>query len=98
METHKATIVRGESNVTLTLSIKGNSHDILLTEDKPNEVKNVFNKLIEELKNGVFNFILEEDTKQDLYYHTSKEYLIQLNSELTSVFNELKDYDLLNKK
>lgn len=95
---YKAKIVRGESNTNLNLIIKENQYDILLTEDKPNDVKNVFNKLLEELKKGEFNFELEKDSKEDLYFHISKEYITQLNSELTSIYKELEDYDLLIKE
>ncbi len=94
MEKHKATIIRGEQNTILALQVGENRLDIILTEDNPNNVKNVFNNLLKELKKGEFNFELEDD-KQDLYFHVSKEYITQLNSELSSVFNELKDYDLL---
>lgn len=97
METHKAKIVREEENTVLSLIIKGNKLDITLTEDKPNDVKIVFNKLLEELKNGIFNFELD-DSNEDLYHHISKEYITQLNAELSSVFKELEDYDLLNEK
>jgi hypothetical protein len=97
MEIHKARIVRSESNAVLCLAVKEKTLDIALTEDKPNDVKIVFNKLLEELKNGVFNFELD-DSKEDLYHHISKEYITQLNAELSSVFKELGDFDLLNKK
>ena len=97
METHKAKIVREEKRVSLILAVKGKSLDITLTEDRPNEVKTIFNKLLEELKNGVFAFELD-DSNEDLYYHICKEYITQLNAELSSVFKELEDYDLLNKE
>lgn len=95
MEIFNANIERGE-NSKLILNVKGVNYEILLTEDKPNEVKNVFNKLLEELKNGEFNFKLENDSKEDLYYLISMEYLQQLNSELTSIYREMVDYKLVN--
>lgn len=97
METHKATIVREENSTVLALTIKESKLNIVLTEDKPNDVKIVFNKLLEELKDGEFNFELD-DSDEDLYHHISKEYITQLNVELSSVFKELEDYELLNEK
>src|SRR5687767_3593406 len=96
METHKAAIVRGDVNTVLTLFIKETNLNIPLTEDKPNDVKGVFNKLLEHLKSGAFKFELD-DAKDDLYHHICKEYLTQLNAEMVSVYKELEDYDLLNR-
>ena len=94
METHNATIERKESGATLKLALSDNVLDIVLTEDKPNDVKNVFNKLLERLKNGEFEFNLT-DEKEDLYFHICKEYITQLNAELKSTYNELKDNGLV---
>lgn len=94
METHKAKIERKDNNAVLKLVLNTTELNIILTEDKPNDVKNVFNKLLECLKNGVFEFILEDD-KEDLYYHICKEYLTQLNTEINSIYQELKDLGLV---
>jgi hypothetical protein len=94
METHKAKIDRGENSATLKLALGASELEIVLTEDKPNDVKSVFNKLLVQLKNGEFDFILE-DEKEDLYYHICKEYITQLNAELKSTYNELQDNGLL---
>lgn len=94
METHKAKIERKDGNAVLKLALSSTELEIILTEDKPNDVKSVFNKLLELLKNGVFQFTLE-DEKEDLYHHICKEYLTQLNAELSSVYQELKEYGLL---
>lgn len=93
-QVYKATINRENGKVLLSFNMPDNTLTIPLTEDKPNDVKDVFNRLIVALKAGSFQFELE-DTKEDLYHHISKEYLSQLNVELGSVFQELKDYDLL---
>lgn len=95
METHNATIIREENSATLRLALSDLQLDIVLTEDKPNDVKNVFNKLLEQLKNGEYQFILT-DSKEDLYFHICKEYLIQLNAELKSIYKELEDNELTN--
>lgn len=94
METHNATIKREETKTNLIFSIGGNELEINLTEDKPIEVKNVFNKLLLKLKKGEFEFELEDD-KEDLFFHISTEYISQLNAELSSIYKELEDYNLL---
>ena len=97
METHKATISRSEESTLLVFTIREQTHEIVLTEDKPNEVKNVFNKLISELKKGEFNFELDDD-QEDLYHHICTEYIKQLNADLSSVYKELEDYELLEEE
>ena len=82
-------------NTILALSVNDEQLNITLTDDNPNNVKIVFNKLLKRLKDGVFKFELE-DEREDLFYHISKEYITQLNSELSSVYKELEDYELLN--
>ena len=96
MEIHKSTISRTEEKTSLLFKIGEENLEIELTEDKPNDVKNVFNKLITQLKDGLFNFELEDD-KEDLYYHICSEYIQQLNTELQGIYEELSDYELLNK-
>lgn len=94
MEIKTATIERNENNVILRLTLGDEFLDIVLTEDKPNDVKKVFNKLLDKLKSGVFEFNLT-DEKEDLYYHICKEYITQLNAELKSTYNELEDNGLI---
>lgn len=94
METHNATIERAEKSATLKLAINETVLGIVLTEDKPNNVKAVFNTLLEHLKNGEFDFKLS-DEKEDLYFHICEEYIKQLNSELKSTYKELQDNGLL---
>lgn len=94
METKKARITRSEEKTVLLLELDENL-EIVVTEDNPNNIKAAFNKLILELKKGVFEFELEDD-KDDLYNNICSEYLNQLNSEMKSVFEELEDYELLD--
>jgi hypothetical protein len=96
MEIHKATINRQDEKASLILNINEENLEIELTEDKPNEVKNVFNNLIAFLKKGSFQFELEDD-KEDLYFHICTEYIGQLNTELSSIYQELEDYELLEE-
>lgn len=95
MATHNATIERKENSATLKLALGTEELNIILTEDNPNEVKSVFNKLLLHLKNGEIELDLT-DVKEDLYFHICKEYITQLNAELKSTFTELSDNGLLN--
>lgn len=94
METHNATIERKDNNAILKLALDETTLDIVLTEDNPNDVKTVFNKLLKQLKSEEFSFNLT-DEKEDLYFHICKEYIIQLNAELKSTYKELQDNGLL---
>lgn len=97
MATHNATIYRKDDNsATLKLALGAEELNIVLTDDNPNEVKSVFNKLLIHLKNDEIEFNLTDD-KDDLYFHICKEYIIQLNAELKSTYTELKDNGLLNE-
>lgn len=94
METKKATINRGDTNTYLVLEIGDTPLQITLTDDNPNNVKATFNELLKELKKGVFQFDLDDDSK-DLYNNICSEYLTQLNSEIKAIYEELSDYELI---
>lgn len=94
METFKAEVVHEGENYFLALNVRSNEIKIPLTEDKPNDIMSAFNDLIVELKKGEFQFELHNH-EHDLYTQISKEYIHQLNEELSSVYNELSDYELL---
>jgi hypothetical protein len=96
MATHNATIERKNKSAILKLALGTEELKIALTEDNPNEVKSVFNKLLSTLKNGEIDFNLTDST-EDLYFHICKEYITQLNTELKSTYIELKDSGLLNE-
>jgi len=94
METKRATIKREETNTYLVLEIGEAPLQIILTDDNPNNVKMVFNSLLKELKKGATEFNLADET-QDLYHNICSEYLVQLNSELGTIYEELVDYELV---
>lgn len=94
MENNVAKILRQESSVQLHLNVDDCIQIIVLTEDNPKSIKQVFNVLLKKLKKGFFQFELDDDTN-DLYYHISNEYINQLNEELKSVFDEIESYGLL---
>jgi hypothetical protein len=95
METYEAEVTEDEDeDYFLTLNLPDNPLDIPLTQDSPKEVQEVFNQLIVFLKEGLFQFEIEEDDSGDLFYHVSKEYVAQLNSELEDVFNDMEAHGL----
>jgi hypothetical protein len=93
METKKATIKREEQTTFLILEVGENPINIILTDDNPNNVKSAFNLILKELKKGLFQFELEDDSS-DLYNNICIEYLIQLNSEIKAIHTELEEYEL----
>jgi hypothetical protein len=97
METKKTTIKREDANTYLVLEVGEAPLQIILTDDNPNNVKMVFNSLLKELKKGLFEFNLEDES-QDLYNNICTEYLTQLNSELKAIYDELIDYELVDSE
>lgn len=97
MVINEANVINKGENFYIEFKLSNSKVQIPLTEDKPNEVKCVFNKIITELKKGEFKFELNK-MQDNLYYQISDLYIKQLNNELHSVFSELKDYDLVSKK
>ena len=98
MEKYNAVVIEEESEHFISLSIQDRKLKIPLTKDEPNEVKKVFNELIVFLKKGIFNFTMEEKEDGDIFYHVAKEYVDQLNSELTDIHRELTDCSLIESK
>ena len=97
MKKNNAIISREENNPRLIFQVNKEEFSICLSEDNPNQIKTVFNELIKTLKNGKYEFALEDST-EDLYANICKEYIKQLNSELAIVYAQLKKYELLEKE
>jgi hypothetical protein len=78
------------------IKIKTEDEEIIIpmSEDKPNEVKSAFNKIITRLKVGAFQIKLEE-VGEDLFFLVANEYLTQLNREILDVHGEMKQYGLV---
>lgn len=97
MGTKNAKIKRHADGASLVLNVNGQAFEIILTEDNPNKIKSVFNGLLKELKKGkIFSFELDDESN-DLYHDICVEYLKQLNTELESVYEEMKDFDIFEK-
>ncbi len=96
METLKSRIQEEGKRQYLELVLPDGSARIPLTEDKPQTVKDVFNRLIILLKNSPLRFEFEKGSG-DLYSQIGEEYIRQLNTELKMIWDELVDYDLAKK-
>lgn len=95
MQTINAIVVETDEKHFLQIKAEGDEISIPLSEDKPNEVKSAFNKLIAQIKNGVFQIELE-DVGSDLFSQVAEEYLIQLNREIMEVREEMEELGLVN--
>jgi len=96
METKTATIKRQNDQSKLVLQGRTGSFEIILTEDNPNNIKGVFNLILKDLKKGLIQFELTDD-KEDMYHHICKEYIRQLNAEMTTIYEELERHELLEQ-
>jgi hypothetical protein len=67
-----------------------------MSEDKPNEVKNAFNRLIARIKDGEFQIELN-GVGEDLFSQVANEYITQLNREIQEVRREMVQYGLVDK-
>ncbi len=95
METHDAKVTLDGSEHFLSFKIKDSILCLPLTKDEPNEIKKVFNELVIHLRKGLFEFSMEEKEDGDLIYYVAKEYVTQLNKELSEVYRELEAYQLI---
>ena len=94
METIKATVVQVDEKYFINIKDKENTIRIPMSEDKPNEVKSAFNKLIARIKDGEFQIELAE-VGEDLFSQVANEYIAQLNREIQEVYGEMKQYSLV---
>jgi len=96
METVEASVVEEDEKYFIEISIEKETIWIPLSKDKPNEVKSVFNKLIERIKVGAFDIELEE-VGDDLFSQVAKEYINQLNREIAEVRDEMISFGLVEE-
>lgn len=93
METIKATVENIDDKYFIKINTENEEIRIPLSEDKPNEVKSAFNKIIKRLKAGEFQINLDKIT-DDLFSQVANEYLTQLNREIKEVYGEMKQLGL----
>ncbi len=94
METIKATVENLDDKYFIKIKIGDEEISIPMSEDKPNEVKSAFNKIITQIKAGEFQIKLDE-VGEDLFSLVANEYLTQLNREIQEVCGEMKQYGLV---
>ncbi|MFO1486735.1 MAG: hypothetical protein U1F71_25470 [Verrucomicrobiaceae bacterium] len=94
METIKAHVVEIDEKHFINIKIEDDEVRIPISEDKPNEVKSAFNKLIARIKVGEFEIMLE-GLGQDLFSQVANEYVSQLNREIQEVRVEMGKYNLV---
>jgi hypothetical protein len=94
METINARVVALEEKYFIKIEAGAEDINIPISEDKPNDVKSAFNKLIARIKEGEFEIELT-DIGQDLFSQVAKEYVTQLNREIQEVRGEMKDFGLV---
>jgi hypothetical protein len=94
METIKACVVQVEEKHLIKIEAGGGEIRIPMSEDKPNEVKNAFNKLVARIKDGEFQIEMVE-VGEDLFSQVANEYITQLNREIQEVRGEMKQYGLI---
>lgn len=95
METIKATVAHVDEKHFIKIENEDHAIRIPISEDKPNDVKNAFNRLIARLKGGVFQIKLEE-VGEDLISQVANEYITQLNREIQEVRVEMEQYGLVS--
>ncbi len=96
MKTLKATVENIDDKRVIVIVYDDDTQvRIPICEDKPIMVKNAFNQLITLLKDGVFKIELE-NVEADLFSQVAKEYIKQLNTEISEVYGEMEEYNLVN--
>ena len=95
METIKANVVQLEEKHFIKIVTGDEEIKIPMSEDKPNEVKNAFNRIITRMKDGAFQIELEK-VGEDLFSQVANEYITQLNREIQEVYGEMERYGLVH--
>jgi len=93
METVKATVVQTDGKHFIKFDLEDGAVQIPMSEDKADDVKSAFNKLIVRIKKGEFQVKLE-GVGEDLFSQVANEYVKQLNKEIKEVHAEMKQHGL----
>ena len=95
METIKANVAQFEEKHFIKIVAGDEEIKIPMSEDKPNDVKSAFNKIIAKMKDGAFQIELEE-IKEDLFSQVANEYITQKDIDLETRFDVISV--ILNEK
>lgn len=96
MGTIKATVECVDDKHLIRIKAEDEEICIPLSEDKPNEVKSAFNKIISRIKSGVFQIELDE-VREDLFSQVASEYISQLNREILEVHGQMERLGLIEQ-
>ncbi len=95
METIRATVVQVDEKYFIKIEDEERTITIPMSEDKPNEVKSAFNRLVARIKGGEFQIELAE-VGEDLFSQVANEYIAQINREIQEVHGEMERYGLVS--
>lgn len=93
MATIKAGILVTDEKRFIKIELEDGHVLIPMSEDKADDIKKAFNKLILRIKKGEFQLKLES-LGEDLFSQVANEYIKQLNREIKEVYAEMKQYGL----
>lgn len=96
METTKAKVIQLGEKHCLAIGVGDGEIRIPLSDDKPNDVKSAFNKLLMQIKAGTLKIELE-GLGDDLFSQVAKEYVSQLNKEIPVIRTEMEKRGLVAK-
>lgn len=94
MKTIKAEVVEIDEKYFIKIEAEDHTIRIPMSEDKANEIKSAFNKLIARIKDGEFQIELDK-IGEDLFSQVANEYITQLNREIKEVHGEIDQYGLV---
>jgi hypothetical protein len=96
METIKARVTEHAEKHFIEIEDEFDTITIPISEDKPNEVKHAFNRLIERIKTG--SVVIElEGGGEDLFSDVAKEYITDLNREIQEIRGEMVELGLVEE-
>ncbi len=89
----KATVTQKDKKHFIKIDLEDGAVQIPMSDDKADDVKSAFNKLIIQIKKGEFQ-IKMESTGEDLFLQVANEYIKQLNREIKEVHAEMQQLGL----
>lgn len=95
METIRASVIQVAEKHFIVIESE-EQIKIPMSENRPNEVKKAFNRLVARIREGEFQIELEE-AGEDLFSQVAIEYIKQLNLEIREVHTEMKQNGLTNE-
>jgi hypothetical protein len=93
MEAVKAMVAQIDKKQFIKIELGDGAVLIPMSDEKADDVKSAFNKLIVQIKKGEFQVKLE-GPGDDLFSQVANEYIKQLNREIKEVHAEMKQHGL----